>query len=248
MKSKRSGGPVDRAVKRLTVCFIMAGIGLVSASPALADQPVQPTPPPTGQPAPAPAQPAPQPVQPQTHPVPGPVPPPAQQKSPELTHVEGVMGRPLEREYSRYLAMNPQPQDERFAAYLYDTYESKRLSGILMAGVFAPIFASATVSGTLLLYLRGRDDNGGFCNHVTRDDGEYQRDCQGDRGELAGMIVISTFGGILTLAMLIPGALRSARYGRRLRRLEHLAGAPGRTPVSFTYAISPKEVSLGFHF
>ena len=138
---------------------------------------------------------------------------------------------------------------ERSANDLYDAYESKRMVGIVTAGILAPVFAGVTTMGTYLLYRNGRDDGGGFCTHITRDsDGDYRRTCKGDRGELAGIIIVSTAGGILTLAMLISGVVRISRSSRRLRRLSLNDEESALRPVQFRLALSEREVSVGFSF
>ncbi len=141
-------------------------------------------------------------------------------------------------------------QDPGYTTRMYHMYSAKRTVGIIMAGVLAPMFAGVTVGGNLLIYRHGREDHGGFCNHVTRNDfGDYRRDCEGDGGELAGMILLSTFGTALTLSMLIPGTVQIGRYGGRIRRLGPMAeGAAPSTPVTFALAVGPKEVSVGFQF
>lgn len=243
MRTNGFGWVVDFNTKWVVGLVFCMGMGLTVAFPVFAEQPVAPTD------VPPPPPPPPDPVPPPGTVTPG----PNQPKSPDQMQVEAAMGRPLDREYNAFEATTQYQgaQPSPFASYLYDSYESKRTSGVIMAGVLAPIFASMTVGGTLLLYRHGVTDNGGFCNHITRDDdGEYNRDCRGDRGELSGMIMISTLGTVLTLAMLIPGAVKAARYSKRLRRLDPLVSRsiPSAPPPRLTWAIGPKEVSLGLMF
>ena len=134
------------------------------------------------------------------------------------------------------------------SADLRDTYESRRMSGIVMSGILAPVFGGFTAMGTFLLYRHGREDGGGFCTVMTRDsDGDYRRTCEGDRGEVSGIVIVSTVGGILTLAMLVSGVVKLSRSSRQLRRLS-LDDAAERRRVKFNFALSEREVSLGFSF
>ena len=174
-------------------------------------------------------------------------PPPARKETPEysdddeLRRVEAVMGRSMKREYTVYSAMAVSGgTDDGFAEYLRNKYIAKRMGGIIMAAVVAPVIASLTVVGTVQLYRHG-EDNGGFCNHVVYDEigDEYDTDCEGDRGELSGMVLLSTIGGLATLGVFIPGMTRVARYTRRINRLTPLVvrADTQRHPVTFDYAV-----------
>ena len=135
------------------------------------------------------------------------------------------------------------------AVDLRGAYESNRITGIVMAGILAPVFGGITAMGTTLLYRHGREDNGGFCTVIAREsDGDYRRTCEGDRGELAGIILVSSVGGILTLAMLVSGVIKLSRSSRRLRRLSLDGAEPELRPLEFRFAMSEREVALGFAF
>ena len=175
---------------------------------------------------------------------------PATSEPHEMLYVEDVPRHRSEGETSMQpSAAQNQPPPARSAMDLHDTYESKRIAGIVTAGILAPVFAGFTAMGTYLLYRHARDDGGGFCTHITRDsDNDYQRTCEGDRGELAGIIIVSTAGGILTLAMLISGVVKISRSSRRLRRLSFFGARPDPRPGIFSFTLSEREVSLGFSF
>jgi hypothetical protein len=143
----------------------------------------------------------------------------------ELQEVEAVFGGNLSRQYQRYeaiLSYNPS-FTLSFAQYLHDQFASGRRAGLIMAGVVAPILALFTVFGNLWLYSRGHDD-GGFCNHTTYDAAanRYCRDCEGDRGEIAGMVLISIAGTAAFLGLFIPGIIKFAKNNKRLRRISPL--------------------------
>ena len=121
-------------------------------------------------------------------------------------------------------------------------------SGVIMAAVVAPIIMGIGVAGTLLIWRHGCADDGGFCNHYTYD-GHFERDCQGDRGEVAGMISVGVIAGGLALAMLTAGLVKHNRYKRRQRRFA-LGLPPSQSTAHLTskIALGREEVSLGFNF
>ncbi len=130
-----------------------------------------------------------------------------------------------------------------------DAYESKRMAGIVMAGILAPVFGGITTMGTVLIYRKGLNDDGGFCTVMARErDDDYRRTCEGDRGEIAGIILVSSFGGILTLAMLVSGVVKLGRSSRGLRRLALTDSQSDLSPLRFRFAVSEREVSFGFSF
>jgi hypothetical protein len=249
MKANRTFRMTRNTMEQLRRAFVAMFLLSLFVSPALADhyvQPVDVTPPPLTAPNTVPAD--------SRNRTPKPAPPVVQEKSAELIQVEAAMGRNMGREYTVYMSMT-QPNPNRpfgFAGYLQDKYESRRMAGIILAAIVAPIIASITIAGTVQLYRHALRDGGGFCNHVYYDDveDEYDTDCEGDRGEVSGMILISTIGGLATLGVLIPGLARISRYNRRLRRIQHLTARADTkaSNIRFTYALNPRDVSIGFKF
>ncbi len=157
------------------------------------------------------------------------------------------------RAASPNLQMSPTSADSDISTErrLVHRYESKRIAGIVLAGVVAPMIAGFTAFGAHGIYRHGLDD-GGFCNHVTYDewDDEYGTDCEGDRGEVAGIVLLSTIGGIAGLAVLIPGIVMIAKSGTRLRHIRNLGStSDGETPrARFAFTASSKAVAIGFRF
>lgn len=154
--------------------------------------------------------------------------PTAGAKPADQLQVEAALGaRDLSRDYLRFSAMFPAWVSPRptFADFLYREYETRRRSGIALAGIVAPIIAGMTVLGSMLLYNHGKEDGGGFCNN-TWDDDPYN-DCEGDNGELSGIIIISSLGSIATIATFTPGIVKAAKYNKRMRRIAPLVPGAG---------------------
>jgi hypothetical protein len=190
--------------------------------------------------------------------------------SAELQQVEAAMGRPMTRDYKRFsmIFMNNENRPT-FARYLYDGYARRRRSGVILAGVVAPILAGFTVIGVMGLYSHGKRDGGGFCNDVDSnadnrndtyysdenddyyryEDDEYDHDdCDEDLGELLGIMLISALGGSATIAVLIPGIVKMAKYSKRLNRLSPLVSQEASTAVTFSYSLNPGYLAAGFRF
>ena len=213
--------------------------------------PLQPPPPTAAPPAPPPA-----PMQPMVQaptPIPQPFHPPGI-KTQEQLQVEAAMGgRDMTRDYQRYAAMFPPGPGPHigFAEYLYRGYEARRRSGIMLAGVTAPILAGMTIMGSMLLYRHGVNDGGGFCSWSDNSryyDGYYYNDyCDEDDGEIIGIIMISTFGSIAVIATLIPGIVKTARYNKRMRRIEPLVPMSTVKP-QFSWGVGPGSVSAKLVF
>ncbi|MBN2715896.1 MAG: hypothetical protein JXX14_08570 [Deltaproteobacteria bacterium] len=171
----------------------------------------------------------------------------------ELLQVEAVVGGNLSREWKRYQALSEYRPDygTGFANFLYDEYSRRRTSGILMAGVGAPLIAGFTAMGIVALYRRGLD-NGGFCNHREYDEqtGGYEETCEGDYGPMAGILLLSMVGGAATMGLFIPGLIKSSRYNKRLRRLAVLVTTQreGDRRVGLIYAIGPRYATFGIQF
>ena len=179
--------------------------------------------------------------------------PVVQEKTRELLQVEGALGRNMGREYAGYLSRTGHTTIQKigFAVYLRDKYRSKQIAGIVLVGAVAPLLANLTVFGTFQIYRHGLRDDGGFCNHVYYDseDDRYDTHCEGDRVEVAGIVVVSSIGGLSTLGVLIPGIVNIVKYSKRLRRITHLASRANTIPsnVRFDYAVGP-GAALRFRF
>ena len=192
-------------------------------------------------------------------------------KPTEQSQAEAALGaRNLSREYARFevTQSTEQPGHSTFAEHLSTNYASRLRSGVILATVPPTIFAALTIWGVLKLYAHGKADGGGFCNHrdsyeVTTssygDDDYYYDDyytetvydeptCEGDEGEVAGIVLISTFGGVGFLATLIPGIVKIAKYSKRTRRLEPLVATNPSSPVSFSLDVGPQSLNAGFRF
>ena len=104
------------------------------------------------------------------------------------------------------------------------------------------------VAGILLLYQHAKADGDGYCSLGGGIDEED--DCDEDDGEIIGIILVATFGGIATLAMFFPGLAKLIKYHRRIRNLEPIVKKPiSNSPrVSFFYGVGPKHISAGFRF
>ncbi len=192
---------------------------------------------------------------------PTPVPPPFLPpgvKPPEQLQVEAALGaRDLSRDFQRYSLMFPPGPGPRvgFAEYLYRGYEDRRLSGIMLAGVTAPILAGLTLMGTMFLYRHGKRDGGGFCTWDEEDSyydeysyyNETNRGCEGDDGEIIGIIIISTFGSMAVIATLIPGIVKVAKYNKRMRRLSPLVPKAATGP-QFSWGVGPGSLSAKLVF
>lgn len=131
-------------------------------------------------------------------------------------------------------------------------YRSKQVTGIVLAGAVAPLFAGLTVLGTLQIYRHGIEDDGGFCNHVYYDEfrDEYDTNCEGDRGEVAGMVLVASFGTATTLGVLIPGIVMAVKYSSRLRLLRYRnaqadAASDG---MRLEPVVGPGSAALRVHF
>ncbi|MBN2343478.1 MAG: hypothetical protein JXX29_04760 [Deltaproteobacteria bacterium] len=176
------------------------------------------------------------------------------QKPTAQHQVEAVMGRNMDREYQRYAAVAQYaPElDAGFADFLYDEYTAKRNSGIVLAGVATPLVLSFTALGVVGLYRAGARDEGGFCNHEYYDEftEQYETDCKGDYGEVTGIILISTVGGLTAAALFLPGLIKILKYNKRIRRLEPLVAAPtaAQQPSRFTFGMGPRSLSLSMQF
>ncbi len=130
-------------------------------------------------------------------------------------------------------------------------YRSKQVTGIVLAGAVAPLFAGLTVLGTLQIYRHG-EDNGGFCNHVYHDDfhDEYDTNCEGDRGEVAGIVLVASFGAAATLGVLIPGIVMAVKYSSRLRLLRYRTAhdQAASAGIRLEPVVGPGSAGLRIHF
>jgi len=169
-------------------------------------------------------------------------------KSRDQLQVEAALGRDLSRQYHRFTAMFPSAE-YTFAEYLHDEYSGRRRRGIMLAGVTAPILASLTVFGSVSLYLHAKEDGYGYCNELHYPDEQNFCDRE-DTGEIVGIVLISSFGGIATTAVFVPGIVNIARYNKRVRRLSPLVrrSRAGLPRVSFAYTLTPRSLLLGFRF
>jgi hypothetical protein len=170
------------------------------------------------------------------------------QKPVEQQQVEAAMGvRDMSRDYQRYAAIfqNAPTGGTTFAGFLNDEYMARRKSGIVLAGVVAPILAGLTVMGSMLLYSHGKEDGGGFCSKTA--DSDPLNDCEGDRGELSGIIIISSLGGIATIAVFTPGIIKFAKYNKRARRIKPLVPAPVTQP-QLSFGFGPHSFSARLVF
>ena len=191
--------------------------------------------------------------------------PPGAQKPAEQLQVEAALGaRDLSRDYQRYATIfrpgsGPNPS---FAEFLYRDYAARRRSGVVLAGIVAPILAGFTVMGTMLLYSHGKNDGGGFCNHPTstvdtynyydnyynyNDYDDDRTDCEGDYGEVTGMIIISSLGSLATIAVFTPGIIKVGRYNKRVRRLSPLVPESVTGP-RFSMGLAPGGLSASLVF
>jgi hypothetical protein len=166
----------------------------------------------------------------------------------ELQQVEAALGRDMGRDFNRYLLMFQYNQYKQttFASFLAGEYANKRRSGLIMAAIVSPALAGLTTMGCLSLYYAAKKDGGGYCNDPPDENGFDT--CDEDAGELVGIILISSLGGITTLAVFIPGISKYAKYNKRLRRLKPLLPPEAPPPLSFTFNIDSKYIKVGFRF
>ena len=88
-------------------------------------------------------------------------------------------------------------------------------------------------------------DGNGYCPLGGDGDIDTTNDCTEDDGEIIGMILVASLGGMATVAMFTPGIIKLAKYNKRVRRLEPIVN---RQEVSFFYRISPRYFATGFRF
>lgn len=195
----------------------------------------------------------------------------------ELQQVEAALGGDMSRPYRRFQLMFPSGASFSFARFLYDEYTARRHSGIILAGIVAPILAVLTTLGVVSIWVHAKSDGGGYCPHDEHaeeddsgygdtgyddygyygEDGDYggTRDDTSscgdeDLGEFVGMIVLGGIGGTATLATLLPGIGKIGKNSKR-RRLLHPLVVPKSVSgprLQLFYNLGPRLSSVGFYF